>query len=94
MSAQTHPRPNYAGVFLTLFVFTVVEIAVANAHWARTLTILLLVFLAVVKATLVALFYMHLRFEKVLLAAIILIPFAFSFMLTISVGLDIGHVRP
>lgn len=92
--AHAHPRPNYAGVFLSLFVLTIVEIFIANLHLARPLTIASLITLAVIKATLVAMFYMHLRFEKVLLAVIGFGPLLFSLILASMVGWDIGKARP
>ena len=91
---SAHPRPNYGGVFISLFLLTMLEIFVANLPMARLPIILGLVFLAIVKATLVAMFYMHLRFEKVLLIIIAVAPLAFSMILTIAVGHDIGHPHP
>ena len=41
-----------------------------------------------VKALLVALFYMHLKFEKLLLYIIITVPFILSFVLVLLVMLD------
>ncbi len=90
MSEQTHSRP-YGLIFLCLFALTVTEIAVANLHFPKLPIVLALVSLAIVKAALVAMFYMHLRFEKVLLAVIAFAPLAFSLILTIMVGADLGH---
>jgi len=90
MSEQTHPRPNYVGVFISLFVLTIVEIFAANLPFAKIVVVLALVFLAIVKAALVGMFYMHLRFEKILLAVIILAPLLFSVILTLMVGFDLS----
>ena len=90
----SHPRPNYAGVFVSLFGLTLTEIFVANLSIPRLVVILSLVFLALVKAGLVAMFYMHLRFEKTLLLVIAVAPLAFSVILTLAVGSDIGHPHP
>ena len=94
MSAHTHARPNYGAIFLALFVFTVVEIFTANLKAAKHIVILALVFFALIKASLVAMFYMHLKFEKILLAFILTAPLIFSAILTLMVGADIGHFRP
>lgn len=95
MSSETHspPRPNYGAVFFALLVLTLVEVVVANLSQAKVLIILGLVFLALVKASLVAMFYMHLKFEKVLLALIAVSPLLFSILLTLLIGMDIGHPR-
>ena len=57
-----HKRPNYVGVFWSLLILTVCEIAMANMPFAKVIVVLSLVFLAIIKASLVALFYMHLKF--------------------------------
>ena len=91
MTDQSHPRPNYGAIFVSLFVLTVLEIFAANLHIGRAPLILTLVTLAIIKASLVAMFYMHLRFEKVLLAFLAVSPLLFSIILTLMVGFDIGH---
>ena len=93
MSTQSHPRPNYGGIFLALFVLTVFEIFVANLGIHKLTIILFLVGLAIIKASLVAMFYMHLRFEKILLAMIAVAPLLFSAILILAIGSDIGHIR-
>lgn len=94
MSTQTHPRPNYGGVFVSLFVLTVFEIIVANLPIPKLPIVLGLVGLAILKASLVAMFYMHLRFEKILLAVVAVAPLLFSVILTLAVGHDLSHPRP
>ena len=93
MSTETHSHPSYGQIFLALFALTVAEILYANLHLPRHLIIIGLVVLAVIKASLVALFYMHLRFEKVLLAVIGFAPLIFSIILTMTVGADIRHIH-
>jgi cytochrome c oxidase subunit IV len=58
-----HPRPNYIGIWVALAVLTGVELGVAFLPFSKTIIILLLVGLAFWKALLVALYFMHLRFE-------------------------------
>ena len=83
-----HQKPNYAAVFWALFVLTVCEIIIANMSFAKPLIILALVFLAVIKASLVALFYMHLKFEKYIIYIIVLFPVFLALVLTVSVLCD------
>ena len=62
--ATPHVAPNYMKIWLYLFVLTVVEVLVAFvSHLPDTILILILLALAVWKALLVALYYMHLKFE-------------------------------
>ncbi len=83
-----HAQPRYGRIFWALLILTILELFIANLHLAKQLTILTLVFLAVVKAVLVALFYMHLKFEKILLYVIIGIPLVLSFILTLLTMTD------
>jgi cytochrome c oxidase subunit 4 len=94
MTSETHSHPNYGLVFLALFILTVTEIIVANLHMPKLYIVLGLVVLALMKASLVAMFYMHLRFEKILLAVIAFSPLIFSVILTLMVGSDLGQPRP
>jgi cytochrome c oxidase subunit 4 len=77
-----HARPNYIGIFVGLGALTALELTVAFLPWARTTLILLLVGLAVWKAVLVALYFMHLRFEqkRLRILAIAPLPFAVIFV--------------
>ncbi|NIR44791.1 MAG: cytochrome C oxidase subunit IV family protein, partial [Gemmatimonadetes bacterium] len=57
--------PSYYMIWLILAVLTAVEVGVAYmSGLPRTVLILVLVGLAIWKATLVALYYMHLKFER------------------------------
>src|SRR5438067_897341 len=60
-----HKRPNYILIWLYLFVLTVIEVSAAFlSHIPKHWLILILLFFAVWKALLVALFFMHLKFER------------------------------
>ena len=91
--SEAHPRPNYAGVFVSLFVLTIIEVIVSGSHLPQIVIVLSLIFFAIVKACLVALFYMHLRFEKVLLTVIAFAPLLFSVILTLMVGMDLAFLK-
>lgn len=86
--AATHKQPNYAAVFWSLLILTIGEIIVANLHFAKPLIVISLVFLAIVKASLVALFYMHLKFEKYFIYVIALFPIFLAVILTVMVLSD------
>ena len=83
-----HKQPNYAAVFWALFVLTICEISIANMHFAKVAIVLTLVFLAIVKALLVALFYMHLKFEKFLIYVIVVFPLFLAVCLTVMILAD------
>ncbi len=63
-ASRANHRRDYFRIFIALFVLTVVEIGVAYSHMPRKVMIVLMIGLALTKAGLVGLFYMHLRYEK------------------------------
>jgi caa(3)-type oxidase subunit IV len=65
----------YVIVFAVLSALTLVEVGVATtAGIARSAAVLALVMIAIAKAALIALFYMHLRFETRILRLTVLGP--------------------
>ena len=81
-----HTRPNYILIWVYLFVLTVIEVAAAFlSHIPKHWLILILVFLAVWKALLVALYFMHLKFERWRLRAIFMVPIPLAIILVLAV---------
>lgn len=72
--AGAHDEPNYMAIFYWLFGLTVAELAVAYMGLPKMLMIAALVGLAMAKATLVAMYFMHLKFERRTLGLIALTP--------------------
>jgi len=72
--ADTHAEPNYISIFWWLLALTILEIAVIYLDIHRLFIIILLVGFALAKATLVAMYFMHLKFEKATLAMIAVTP--------------------
>lgn len=87
--AETHSHPNYLRIFWILLVLTIVEVAVAYTGLPKLLLVALLIVLAVWKATLVALHFMHLKFERRTLAVIALSPFVLCVFLILMLMPDI-----
>ncbi len=73
MTSSEHKTPNYMAVFWWLAAFTAVEVAYSSLlpHTHKVLLIVGLVGFASIKATLVALFFMHLKFERKSLGIIV-----------------------
>jgi len=84
--ARAHSHPNYMGVFWALLILTIIEVGLSYTSLPRTFYVVLLVVLAFVKASLVGLYYMHLKFERpavgVIFASMLLLTF-----LLISIGI-------
>ncbi len=71
---DTHEDPNYLAIFGWLFALTVVEVGIIYLPLPKLMIAAGLVILAVVKASLVAIYFMHLKFEKVVIWWIAVIP--------------------
>lgn len=85
-TAQKHSHPNYIKIWVYLFVLTVFEVGVAFvSHFSKTTLLIILLALAVWKALLVALFFMHLKFERWNLRIIAIIPIPLALILIIMV---------
>ena len=70
-----HKHPNYILIWVYLAVLTAAELGLAfELPIARNLKLVLLLALAVWKALLVAMFFMHLKFERWNLRMLFIIP--------------------
>lgn len=68
------PFPVYTVVFIALGILTVIEVILAGVIEAESLRVGVLVILAIAKASLVILFYMHLRHDSRFFAMALLLP--------------------
>jgi cytochrome c oxidase subunit IV len=87
--AETHTEPNYIAVFWWLLALTVLELAVVYMPFTKLVIAILLIALAVSKAALVAMYFMHLRFERLTLALVALSPFILCVFLILMLTPDI-----
>jgi cytochrome c oxidase subunit 4 len=76
-------------VFAFLVLLTVVEVGVAFVLAASSAKAPLLIALALAKATLVAMYYMHLRFEGRVLRLIAIFPLILSIVLALAPSFDV-----
>ena len=81
MASAEHKHPNYMAIFWYLAILTVVEIAVIYAPLAKLTIGVLLCALALGKAVLVAMYFMHLRFETRTLGMVAITPLAIATLL-------------
>ena len=83
-----HGRPNYVALWVWLVALLIVGLAASFVPGARGLAVALIFATAVAKALLVALNYMHLKFEPRLIYAIAIIPVLFVLVLTVALFPD------
>jgi cytochrome c oxidase subunit IV len=89
MASEAHSTANYLKIFYILLALTIVEVAIVYMHLPKMLLVSLLIVLAVWKAALVAMHFMHLKFEKRTLALIALSPFVLCVFLILMLLPDI-----
>ncbi len=84
---RVHQQPNYMAIFWWLFGLTVLEVSYSVfTHPPKLILMTVLVGLAIIKATMVALFFMHLRFERKSLGIIFASTLILG-MILVSVGI-------
>jgi cytochrome c oxidase subunit IV len=89
MATTAHKEPNYIGVFWWLLVLTIIEIGVIYMPIAKLAIAVMLISLAISKAALVALYFMHLKFERLTLGLVALSPFVLCVFLILMLLPDI-----
>ncbi|MGD2151688.1 MAG: cytochrome C oxidase subunit IV family protein [Gemmatimonadales bacterium] len=88
-AAEKKKQPSYMLIWFVLLVLTVVEVVVAYvSSLPRNVLVVVLVGLAVWKATLVAMYYMHLRFERLRLILLATAPLPLAVILVLAVLLE------
>ena len=91
--AEHHREPNYMGVWFWLLILTIAEIVVAIAPLVPLAKGILLVGMALSKASLVALYFMHLKFERVTLGVIAVTPLLICAFLVFMLLPDLSAVE-
>jgi len=79
MSGQTHhilPLKTYLAVAGALFVLTVITVIVAQYHFGE-LNLLIAMLIAAIKSTLVALYFMHLKYDNKLYVTLFVMSLVF-----------------
>ena len=91
---RAHPSTRtYVTVFLVLAIVTAIEVGVGSLGMAKPLQIGILLALAVGKALLVALFYMHLRYDQRVIVLIAASPLLLMSVLVIALLPAVSYGR-
>ncbi|MCK5412441.1 MAG: cytochrome C oxidase subunit IV family protein [Gemmatimonadetes bacterium] len=86
---ESHAHPRYMLVWLWLALLTVAEVAIVwFAFLPRVWIVVMLLFMAVWKALLVALYFMHLRFEPKRVALLAASPLPLAVLLIMAVMME------
>jgi cytochrome c oxidase subunit 4 len=90
--AAEHKHPNYMAIFWYLAILTALELAVIFLPFGKFANGVLLCGLALGKATLVAMYFMHLRFETRTLGMIAVTPLVIATLLVFVILPDTSFV--
>ncbi|MBS1904467.1 MAG: cytochrome C oxidase subunit IV family protein [Bacteroidetes bacterium] len=87
---QGHPNhtKTYLGIFSALAVLTGIEVGVSQMSMPKTAMVILLIALALVKAGLVAVYFMHLKYDARFLKIIAYSPLAVAGILILMISLE------
>lgn len=88
-TAERH-HPNYMAIFWWLLGLTVGEVIVILLPLPRSMVVVLLIGFALSKAMLVAMYFMHLRFERVPLGVIAVTPLILCVFLVLMLLPDLS----
>lgn len=83
-SVTAHHHPNYVAIWYWLVGLALVSVLVSALPLPHALVLVLIFTAAFVKAVLVALYYMHLRFERLLIYFLVFVPLV-SFVILLLV---------
>lgn len=82
---QTHAKPKYMLVWGVLAVLMMLKVGLTYVGLPKSVTVILLVVVAIWKAGLVAMYYMHLRWEPRRLIIMVLAPLPLALILVLVV---------
>ena len=85
-------RKDYIRIFVALLVLTIIEVGITYLKMDRRIMTVLMVGLALTKASLVGLYFMHLRYEKRLLLWVAALPLPLAGGYAIFLMLDSNHL--
>jgi caa(3)-type oxidase subunit IV len=88
--ARERVHPNYVAVWLWLVGLLIASVGVTTLPIPTGVALLLIFAMAVVKAVLVALNYMHLKFEHLLICAMAIVPLVIFLILWVVLYPDIA----
>ncbi len=93
MEEQEQAHPRYILIWVILAVLTVAEVGYAFLDLPKVVLAVGLIFMAVWKAVMVAMYYMHLRYEPARLWIMAISPLPFGVILVLFVITEFGFLR-
>ncbi len=91
MAESQHAHPNYVLIWAWLLVLLFVSVFAVYLPFSQTLTVTFIFIVAAVKAWMVAVYFMHLKFEESLVRYIAVIPVVLFLIMLVSLIPDIVY---
>ena len=92
--AHAHPQPNYMMVFYALFGLTVAEVGITYITMPEAIMVIILLVMAFVKAAMVAAYFMHLRYDNIVLSIIAVVPLILACIAIAVLSYEYTHDIP
>ncbi len=93
MASTAHARPNYVLIWAWLMGLLFVSLLAVYLPFSHVVTVTMIFSIAAAKAVLVAAYFMHLRFERWLIYAIVISPILLFITMTLTLIPDIAYNR-
>ncbi|MFQ5675072.1 MAG: cytochrome C oxidase subunit IV family protein [bacterium] len=93
MASTEHHHPRYVAIWGWLVLLLFISVAAVLLPFSQTVTIAFIFTVAVVKAVLVAVYFMHLKFEEILVRYIAIVPVLLFIIMTLTLIPDIVYNR-
>ena len=93
MASPHRVHPNYLAVWVWLAALMLVSVLASYLPTSAVIIIGIVLVLAFIKALLVALYYMHLKFERPLLLILVIAPLVLAAILITALLPDSAHAR-
>ncbi len=93
MTEAAHARPNYVAIYLWLVGLLFVSLAAVYLPFSQATTVTIIFLIAAAKAVIVAAYFMHMKFERWLIYAMVITPLLLFVIMTVTLIPDIVYNR-
>ncbi len=93
MAEGAHARPNYVAIYLWLVGLLMVSLLAVYLPFSQTTTVTIIFLIAAAKAVIVAAYFMHMKFERWLIYAMVITPLMLFVIMTVTLIPDIVYNR-
>ena len=93
MAEAAHARPKYVAVYLWLVGLLIVSLLAFHLPFSHGTTVAIIFLIAAAKAVIVAAYFMHLKFERWIIYAMVITPLCLFLIMTLTLIPDVVYNR-